>query len=357
MNSTVHDRIEAIAGAIALGEATDDQRRAYREHIAACSACLEAIGGEREIERVASTVPAARDSEVWKPDLRDVVVSRMQRRNRMLRFGFGVAGLALALSLGLQAVLASRTAPPGVQPSQTGAATTRVAHVTLEQRSAPAARVPAPEPQRRLIVQHNVVQIARAPLPAQAESIPSPSVPNAKTQDIASVTVHAPPALWHKAAHSSGNNVPVWRRDDGQSWHTVAQTTTTSLSESAPQTLTHRAELIQVYSPHVLRDAMPVGGETAINPQPPMIAYDEGAEGTTAFEVLIDERGVPTKCVITKSAGFSILDSTVCRAAMQARYTPKTIDGHPVPGVYRDAFTFRMSQTDQNVEGVPKQIP
>jgi TonB family protein len=102
---------------------------------------------------------------------------------------------------------------------------------------------------------------------------------------------------------------------------------------------------------------MPVGGETAINPQPPMIAYDEGAEGTTVFEVLIDERGNPTRCVITKSAGYAVLDNAVCKAAKDARYVPKTVDGRAVAGVYRDAFTFRMSQNDQNIEGIPKSIP
>ena len=358
MSLSVHDRFEKIAGAIALGEATDDERREYREHIAACSSCLQALGGEREIERVVSTVSSARESEVWEPDIRNVVASRMQRRSRSLRFGFGVTGVALALSLGLHAVVASRTAPLAMQSERTLAETAGVTHITLDQRSGPALKAPAPQPQpqRRMIVQHNVVQIARAPLPAQAVAIPPPSVASAKSQDITNMIVHAPPQLSHKSAPSS-SNIPPWRRGDSDTWHTVAQTTTTSLSESAPQTLTHRAELIQVYQPHVTRDAMPVGGETAINPQPPMIAYDEGAEGTTAFEVLIDDHGIPTKCVITKPAGYSILDTTVCRAAMQARYTPKTIDGRPVPGVYRDAFTFRMSQNDQNIEGVPKQIP
>jgi len=101
-------------------------------------------------------------------------------------------------------------------------------------------------------------------------------------------------------------------------------------------------------------EAAPLGGETAINPQPPMIAYAEGAEGTTAFEVLIDERGMPTKCVITKPAGYRFLDEAVCKAAMKARYSPKTLDGRPVPGLYRDAFTFRVSSNES--DGLPKPI-
>jgi protein TonB len=150
------------------------------------------------------------------------------------------------------------------------------------------------------------------------------------------------------------SNVPIWRRGDS-TWRTVARTTTTSLSESAPQTLTHSAESIHIAA---TREASPIGGETALNPQPPMIAYDEGAEGTVVFQVFIDERGVPTKCVITKSSNYTVLDATVCKAAMEARYTPKTVGGRAVPGTYQDAFTFRSSQDNQrNNEGIPKTIP
>ena len=86
-----------------------------------------------------------------------------------------------------------------------------------------------------------------------------------------------------------------------------------------------------------------------------MIAYDEGAEGTSVFEVPIDERGTPTKCVITKSSGYSVLDSAVCKAAMQAHYTPKMIDGRPG----RRHLSRRVHlphQDNQNIEGIPKPI-
>ncbi len=354
MSLKVHDRIEAIAGAIALGEATDEERREYREHIATCPACLNALGGEHEIERVAATVSAARESEVWQPDLRDVVDGHVQRRNRALRFGFGFAGLCLAVFLGVNMLEGTGVAQinPNVakRVAVFSADTTRV---VLDQRAPAAPKPTAPPPQRRMIVEHNIVQIARAPV-APVPNAPA-ATPVAK-QEIASITVHAQPQQQSRARNNAKCKVPVWRCEEGaDTWHTVATTTTTSMTESAPQTFTHRAESIQVFSPHSTREALPIGGETSINPQPPMIAYDEGAEGTSVFEVLIDERGIPTRCVITKSAGYSVLDSAVCKAAMQARYTPKTIDGRAVPGVYRDAFTFRMSP-DQSVEGIPKPI-
>jgi hypothetical protein len=63
-------RAEIVAGAIALGEAREDERHAYRAHLAHCSRCVNALGGEREIERTVSLVASARESERWEPDVR-----------------------------------------------------------------------------------------------------------------------------------------------------------------------------------------------------------------------------------------------------------------------------------------------
>lgn len=341
-----HERIEALAGAIALGEATEDERRTYREHIASCSRCLGEFGGEREIERVAATVAQARESEVWQPELGDVVLHRTRKRRRAFSFGASVLGTALCVSFGLHALLASGIAhltPALAQhPVVFDAGTTRI---VLEQSAPAPVAKPAP-PARRLVVTHNVVQISRAPIPVQAAVLPSKIQIKTPPQDISAVVVHP------DRPRDAQSNVPIWRRGDS-AWRTVARTTTTSLSESAPQTLTHSAESLHIAT---TREAAPVGGATAINPQPPMIAYDEGAEGTAVFQVSIDERGTPSRCAIVKSSGYAVLDATVCKAAMAAHYTPKIVGGRPVPGTYQDAFTFHMSNDNSNVEGVPKQI-
>jgi hypothetical protein len=70
-------QVEALAGAIALGEAGAEERDAYRAHIAACERCVRDFGGEREIERVMAIAPLARDAERWTPDLR---AARVRRR-------------------------------------------------------------------------------------------------------------------------------------------------------------------------------------------------------------------------------------------------------------------------------------
>lgn len=63
-------RAEIVAGAIALGEAREDERHAYRAHLAHCARCVNALGGEREIERTVRLVASARESERWEPDIR-----------------------------------------------------------------------------------------------------------------------------------------------------------------------------------------------------------------------------------------------------------------------------------------------
>lgn len=355
MNSTLHDRVEAIAGAIALGEASDEERLEYREHISACVQCLHALGGEHELERVAATVVSARDEEVWQPEIGDVVAARSKRRSRMLRWSTSLFGIALAASFGIHTLVAA-SVPRVVSVAAPPAARDNVAvtRVVLDQDSnaAPKQSAPAPAPQRRLVVTHNIVQIARAPV---TPAVVAPAVTKAeiKPQAIAAITVH--PA----AQPAQTSSVPEWRRGGGNgedtTWRTVARTTTTSVTETAPQTLTHSAESLEVNANYTAsREVAPVGGDTAINPQPPMIAYDEGAEGTTVFEVLVDERGAPTKCVITRSAGYTVLDDAVCKAAMKARYTPKIVEGRAVPGAYHDAFTFHMTDQSTNVEGIPQ---
>jgi TonB family protein len=334
--SLLHKEIEALAGAIALGEATDADRRAYREHIAHCAQCLTELGGEHELARTSAIVAEARDGEVWDPQLGNVLRRRSRALSPAVRF---TAAFAITFGLAATALhyvpVPARTAPASV--------VSYVAPAEPAKHNAPAVA----QTQRRLTVYHNVVQMARAPLgPSVARS--TVTQPAAKTPEIAAVTVY-PQSAPHSKAPAS---VPVWR---DPVWRTVARMTTTSLSETSPQRVSS-AEMLQLRSAgrSLTNEAAPIGGETAINPQPPMIAYAEGAEGTTAFEVLIDERGIPTKCVITKPAGYRFLDEAVCKAAMQARYSPKTLDGRAVPGLYRDAFTFRVSSSES--DAIPKPI-
>lgn len=88
---------EILAGAIALGEATDAERHAYREHLSTCRYCLSSMGGEREIERVADVVAQARNQERWEPQPRNVFAR--------VRAGWKTANLGAALAASVIVVL------------------------------------------------------------------------------------------------------------------------------------------------------------------------------------------------------------------------------------------------------------
>lgn len=102
---TACDRAESLAGAIALGEASAAEREQYRLHLAHCARCVEAYGGERNIERVMAVVARARDDERWEP----VARARMPHRVPIVSVArwSAVAATAALFAFAL-------TSPPGV---------------------------------------------------------------------------------------------------------------------------------------------------------------------------------------------------------------------------------------------------
>lgn len=320
-------RAEVLAGAIALGEASDVERDQYRLHLAACRRCVNAFGGEREIERTANVVALARDGETWQPDLRGWMTSRQKRRALTWRFGLSGVAAAIVVSLGIHALVAANISVT-VPPSNAEPATVALGsmQVTLERRQPvehrkAAAAAPAAAP--RLEVVHNVVTLHRPAAPAAVAQVAPRVAASPKP-------LKADPKL--QAQHTIVAMAPTKRDEKSIS---ALKTAATAAPPAA------RAESMAIV-PIVIRDAMPLGGENAIAPRPSLIAYSEGAEGTTAFEVAIDEKGEPEKCTITKPSGYLVLDDAVCKAAMRAHYSPKTVNGRAVSGVYRDAFTFRL---------------
>jgi len=98
---------ERLAGTIAVNEATDAQRDAYRAHLAGCGHCLRDLGGEREIERVMGTIAQARDAERWQPNLRS-----LSRRRAPGRAGAWAAALAAAIVIAAGIGLAEHQVRP-----------------------------------------------------------------------------------------------------------------------------------------------------------------------------------------------------------------------------------------------------
>jgi TonB family protein len=318
MNRTTCGNAESLAGAIALGEATDAERDAYRRHLAGCEPCLHAYGGEREIERVMETVSRARDAESWEPDLRAALRDRSRMRRNAWQLGLAVFAAALVASVGFHALVATGLRPLVLVPAEV-AVTDSVFHVALESRQAvsnPRGAPGAIAPAGGLVVAHHVVTLGRG----KAKSAAAPT------------GVASQPAPENRAASP--------RVSSDQRERDIAAVST----QTAPA-FTHQAESIAVTPTMTVRDAAPLGGASAIVPKPPAIAAREmavaGADSATAvYELAIDERGVPGKCTIRQSSGYVALDAAVCRAAMGARFVPRTIDGKSVASTYLDAFTF-----------------
>jgi TonB family protein len=330
MTRTDCARAETLAGAIALQEATDGERDVYRRHLASCARCVETLGGEREIERVMSVVASARDGESWEPDLRNALRDRSRARRGAWTFGIGLAAMAVAVSLSVHLIAAGTMRPIALVPATTVAAVDSAFHVTLERRSQPQKAVVASHPaiaapgaSQPIRVAHNVVPV---PVPvANPKRAKAPSgdagQTSAASNDPALIAA-LPPSEQAKGSLSSMQ------------------------TQSAAPVYSHQAESIAVAPARsiVVRDVAPVGGTLTL-PNPPAIAGREMAaegltEATATYALAVDERGVPIMCQIQRSSGITAIDESVCRAAMRAKFTPRTVNGKPTTSIYRDAFVF-----------------
>ena len=83
MSLKIQDRIETIAGAIALGEASDAERREYREHISTCRQCLNS----------------------WAANAKSSASHRPSRRRAKRNLGAGYSGRRAGARKGAVAVL------------------------------------------------------------------------------------------------------------------------------------------------------------------------------------------------------------------------------------------------------------
>jgi TonB family protein len=88
-------RAEILAGTLALGEASESDRDAYRRHVAGCPRCLVNLGGERDIERVMAVVAEARDAERWEPRLRAPAHNPRKQWGRTWSWAAALAAVAI----------------------------------------------------------------------------------------------------------------------------------------------------------------------------------------------------------------------------------------------------------------------
>jgi predicted anti-sigma-YlaC factor YlaD len=100
-----HDRFEALAGALALGEATPQERVVFKNHASECRTCRDdAIG----ITRVSEIMAAAREHESWRPSIGGALMTRIRdERLRRSRLTLRALGWSVALSIALDAAFVS----------------------------------------------------------------------------------------------------------------------------------------------------------------------------------------------------------------------------------------------------------
>lgn len=91
-----HARYESLAGAIALGEATQTERDEFLGHAAGCALC-SGVPAERDLLRA---IEAGREAETWRPSVDRAVLARIHdTRKQRSRFTVGALGWAAAISI------------------------------------------------------------------------------------------------------------------------------------------------------------------------------------------------------------------------------------------------------------------
>ena len=97
-----HVRFETLAGAIALGEATEEEQAEWAAHAAVCVRCRD--HGAGELIAVRNRIVAEREAETWRPSLRSGLMTRIRdERLRRSRVTLRVLCWSVAVSIALDA--------------------------------------------------------------------------------------------------------------------------------------------------------------------------------------------------------------------------------------------------------------
>jgi hypothetical protein len=148
--SRAHDRFEALAGALALGEATPAERAQFADHARICALCAE---DAEALPATLAFVDAARRSERWQPSLSGELDERLRsRRETRSRRTFATLGLGIVASLALNVLFVSGVAGRALDALRVAPDTAPVSgtRLTLEHRPprASLAGAAAPAPRR-----------------------------------------------------------------------------------------------------------------------------------------------------------------------------------------------------------------
>lgn len=346
MRHHLHERAEILAGAITLGEATDDERIEYRRHLAACAPCLHAVGGEHELARISGIIVNARESEVWEADVRAPLISRLGGvPRRFLTYGLSFLALCLFVSLIAHLIVGSELTQmrPTLQDPLT--ISYEGNRIVLERRSLRDQK-PTLKARPQVVVNHNVVRaIVRPRLLAATKQVAAsihrrPNVRPGKRMAANETASGENPKRPNAAVAADSVDAAV-----PKSRNRARLGSAPEIGLVAAPARSRSIERIAFAPSYITREAAPEGGDTAINPKYNELAYEERAEGTVSYEVTVDAQGNPTNFAIVSSSGFLVLDKAVKDAAMTVHYRPALLNGKPVAGIYHDAITFHAAST------------
>jgi hypothetical protein len=137
-----HARFEALAGAVALGEATAAEAEDFARHAPACISCSADLGGAAPL----AALERLRDEEAWRPAVDAAVLERIRdRRTRRSRFTLNALTYGVVISIVLNVLLVGGVGAPLMHilhPSIAPPADVAWQRLTIEHRASH--RAPAP---------------------------------------------------------------------------------------------------------------------------------------------------------------------------------------------------------------------
>lgn len=135
-----HDRFEALAGAVVLGEASEAESAAFSAHAEGCAACRADVAGGAVVTAI---VARERAAERWRPSIESAVLERIAKsRQKKHRRTVGAFGWAIAFSIVVNVAFASGITS-GLAPNFHGVGEASSSIVT-SRIGLEAARTPAP---------------------------------------------------------------------------------------------------------------------------------------------------------------------------------------------------------------------
>lgn len=115
-------------------------------------------------------------------------------------------------------------------------------------------------------------------------------------------------------------------------------------AESSQSGITNRASIAEVNSSGTDMGDVPPSPATSLKPKYPESSRRRREEGIVSLDIEVDIFGHAAGVSVAVSSGSAKLDAAAVSAMRNARFTPATSGGSPVPGRIRIPICFRLSK-------------